>query len=107
MDLVKMRQGVLRVTTSAGARYVAPSLGQRLHLLWIFRNFAELPENVMSRRQQVLIAGLCSGSHFVDPTEVDMQAVIGTVERNLPPSLPPKKMVARELTPLLPARRHG
>lgn len=107
MDLVKVRRGVLRVTTSAGTRYVAPSLAQRLRLLWIFRNFTELPEKVMSQSQQHLIAGLCSGAHFIDPTEVDTQFVIGTVERSLGPVLVPRKAAASEVSPLLPARRHG
>ena len=106
MQLAALRKGILKVETSGGARYVELSLRQRLYLLWVFRNFTELPENVMSRREQQLVASLCGNSRFLDPVEVDDEAVIGTVER-CAVQLTPKKMPASEMNTLVAARRHS
>lgn len=108
MQLTTLRKGVLKVETGAGARYVELSLKQRLYMLWVFRNFSELPENVMSRREQQLVANVCSEARFLDPVEVDVEAVIGTVERSVVP-LPPRKMATNDTSEMKPVlvRRHG
>lgn len=80
----KLRWGVLRLVTPVGPRYIQPSFLERLYLLWVFRNFTVLPQNVLSRRALNLIENLCmrqhSGSHGFLYAITD-QPVIGTVER--------------------------
>ena len=44
----KLNDGVLRVLTPLGPRYIRPSFKQRLYLLWVFRNFQVLPMQVLS-----------------------------------------------------------
>jgi hypothetical protein len=82
--IAKLRWGVLRLVTPVGPRYVQPSILERLYLLWVFRNFSVLPQNVLSRRARNLIENLCmrqhSGNHGFLYAITD-QPVIGTVER--------------------------
>ena len=84
MWLSKLRWGVLRLVTPVGPRYVKPTFWERLYLLWVFRNFSVLPQNVLSGRARTLIENLCmrqhSGSHGFLYAITD-QPVIGTVER--------------------------
>ena len=40
MALEKLRYGFLQIQTAAGVRYVQPRFGERVRLLWIFRNFS-------------------------------------------------------------------
>lgn len=92
MWMEKVRHGVLQVSTESGSRYVTPSLMERIQLLWMFRNFHILPQEVLSRHGRQLIEMLCTeerlargrNGHFRDEL-----CVIGTVER--PVSLPPRK----------------
>jgi len=60
MWIEKLSVGVLRVLTPMGPRYIKPELPQRLYLLWMFRHFHMLPQQVLSRRQQKLISSLCT-----------------------------------------------
>jgi hypothetical protein len=80
----KLRWGVLRLLTPVGPRYVQPSFLERVYLLWVFRYFSVLPQNVLSRRARTLIENLCmrqhTGSHGFLYAITD-QPVIGTVER--------------------------
>jgi hypothetical protein len=97
MWIDKLSGGVLRVLTPIGSRYIQPSLPQRFYLLWIFRNFPILPQQVLSRRQQRLIDALCAEHRFVSlthGTELDVP-IIGTVERRPPVLVEP-----------LPVKRH-
>ncbi len=84
MWIGKLRWGVLKLVTPVGPRYVQPTFWERVYLLWVFRYFSELPQNVLSRRALTLIENLCmrqhSGSHgFL--YAISDQPVIGTVER--------------------------
>ena len=96
MWMEKIRHGVLQISTDTGPRYVTPSFAERIQLLWMFRNFHILPQQVLSRHERQLIEMLCSeqrlargrNGHFNDAL-----CVIGTVER--PAQLPPKKSSLR------------
>jgi hypothetical protein len=97
MWLEKLSWGVLRVLTPLGPRYVNPSFGQRLYLLWLFRNFQTLPVKVLSTRQQKWIDGLCAMHGFVALVELDGLSevpVLGTLEQR-PPMEPQTRRARR------------
>ncbi len=71
--------GVLRVLTPLGPRYVNPSFCERLYLLWIFRNFHTLPARVLSARQQRWIERLCNRHGFISLHEEAL--LLGTLEQ--------------------------
>ncbi|PYX33429.1 MAG: hypothetical protein DMG77_00460 [Acidobacteria bacterium] len=84
MWIEKLADGVVRVQTPIGPRYVMPSFRQRVYLIWMFRNFPILPHAVLTRRQQRLIDRLCGEQRFVSRAYsdgMDEAPVIGTVER--------------------------
>ena len=72
----------------------------------MFRNFPILPHAVLSRRQQRMIDRMCSEQTFASfayADGMDEAPVIGTIERRPAPgteSLPPRRPVARETSPL-------
>jgi hypothetical protein len=98
MWIEKLADGVVRVQTAIGPRYLMPSFLQRVYFLWMFRNFPILPQAVLSKTQQRLIDRLCSEQRFVSMAYADGMddaPVIGTVERRptigaepLPPRRP-------------------
>jgi hypothetical protein len=102
MWIEKLADGVVRVQTPIGPRYVLPSFFQRLYLMWIFRNFAILPHAVLSGRQQRLIDQMCSEQRFASIAYVDHMdeaPVIGTIEHRPPigsEPLPPRRPVTSE-----------
>jgi hypothetical protein len=80
----KLADGVLRVVTPLGPRYINPSFLQRVYLVWMFRHFATLPHQVLRSRQQKMIDRLCTSHPFVSqrPHNGREQApIVGTVER--------------------------
>ena len=84
MWIAKLSDGVVRVQTPIGPRYVMPSFLQRVYLMWMFRNFPILPHAVLSRRQQRMIDRMCSEQRFASMAYadgMDEAPVIGTVER--------------------------
>ena len=83
MWIEKLSAGVLRVLTPIGPRYIRPSFLQRLYLVWVFRNFTTLPQQVLSSRQQALVERLCTSQEFVSFLGVRFEEppVIGTIER--------------------------
>jgi hypothetical protein len=84
MWIEKLADGIVRVQTPIGPRYIMPSFLQRVYLLWIFRNFPILPHAVLSGRQRRLIDRLCSEQRFVSMAYadgMDEAPVIGTIER--------------------------
>jgi hypothetical protein len=105
----KLSDGVLRVLTPLGPRYIKPSLAQRFYLTWIFRHFRTLPHQVLSARQQRFIDTLCASHNFVsllNGNGMEEVPIIGTVERRppilveeLPPRRPPVR-VAEARAPL-------
>jgi hypothetical protein len=85
MWLEKLSCGVLRVMTPLGPRYLKPSFGQRLYLLWVFRHFQTLPLKVLSARQQRLVEALCEENRFVSMgAGVDDAPLLGTLEQRPP-----------------------
>jgi hypothetical protein len=84
MWLEKLSLGVLRLMTPLGPRYLKPSFGQRLYLIWVFRHFPTLPLKVLSKRQQRLIETLCEQNRFVIGIGVDDAPLLGTLEQRPP-----------------------
>jgi len=99
----KLSEGVLRVLTPTGPRYVRPSLGERLYLLWIFRNFSTLPFKVLSPHQQSWINRVCTAHGFVSEPNSD-PTLLGTLEQRPPiepghlPPLRPSQGVSDAVT---------
>ncbi len=97
MWMERLFQGVLRVLTPLGPRYLRPSFTQRLYLLWIFRNFQTLPVKVLSARQQRRIDAMCAELGFVsllEPNGVVDTPILGTLEQRPPvevSNLPPRR----------------
>jgi hypothetical protein len=83
MWLEKLTQGMLRVLTPLGPRYVNPSLWQRVYLLWLFRNFHTLPVKVLSPWQQRWMEQMCARHGFVAPALLE-PFIIGTLEQRPP-----------------------
>jgi hypothetical protein len=84
MWIEKLTDGVLRVLTPLGPRYIKPSFFQRVYLLWIFRHFDSLPPQVLSVRTQRLLDALCNEYRFVSfpqPNGLVDAPVIGTLEK--------------------------
>lgn len=88
MLMEKIRHGILQVSTGHGPRFVEPSLLQRIQLIWMFRNFKLLPQEVLNEHEQALVRQLCE-KKLQRKSDVNPDVVIGTVEQQ--PSLPPKK----------------
>ncbi len=97
MWIEKLSNGVLRVLTPLGPRYIKPSFSRRIYLLWIFRHFGTLPLQVLSARQRKLIDDMCVEQHFValSPTDAWEDApILGTIERRPPVEMeafPPRR----------------
>jgi len=96
MWIEKLADGVLQVDTPIGPRYVQPNFKQRAYLLWIFRHFPCLPQQVLRPREQQLIDRLWSENKFVAMPAVGApnKPVIGRIERRVssqPEVLPMRK----------------
>ena len=74
--------------TGEGVVYAAASGRDRVYLLWLFRNFRSLPQNVLNPRQQRLIASLYHEASRDHPHQRSEAMVVGTVEDFRPLSLP-------------------
>ena len=72
---------LLEVRTPSGTFYVCPSTWQRLRLLWIFRHFHVLPQQVLSRRDQRLIEKLSRSAVVKQDLPVARNAILGVVEK--------------------------
>lgn len=83
MWIRKLSDGVLQVDTPIGPRYIRPDLFQRASLLWTFRNFDALPQQVLSSREQRMIDRLWREHRFVPMAAHGGQdkPVIGRIER--------------------------
>jgi hypothetical protein len=86
MWIEKLIDGVLELETPIGPRYVQPNFLQRVYLMWTFRNFFSLPQQVLRPRERELIARLRSENRFVALRAVGGREapVIGRVERRAP-----------------------
>jgi hypothetical protein len=96
MWIEKLFFGVLRVLTPLGPRYLKPSFGQRLYLLWVFRNFEALPVKVLTSRQRRFVETMWAQDRFVSfGFGVDDAPLLGTLEQRPPVSeaTPPRRPV--------------
>jgi hypothetical protein len=86
MWMEKLTDGVLEIETPIGPRYVQPNLVQRAYLMWTFRNFFSLPQQVLRPRERRLIDRLWSENKFVSFSTVGAhdRLVIGRIERRAP-----------------------
>ena len=87
MWIERLLDGVLRVLTPLGPRYLSPSFLERVYLLWTFRNFTSLPLVVLNHRQQKLVDRLCSQQKILSlafENRMFEQPLIGTVEHLSP-----------------------
>jgi hypothetical protein len=86
MWIEKLTDGVLAVDTPIGPRYVQPNFAQRAYLLWTFRNFFSLPQQVLRPWQLRLIDRLWSENRFVPLSAAGApdKPVIGRIERRVP-----------------------
>ena len=75
----KIRSGLVELRTNHGLLYVNPSLWERLYLLWTFRNFHRLPEQVLNPRQQRLIEKLRRTSVVARSGPLARTALIGAI----------------------------
>lgn len=104
-------QPVLVALDSGHGVVYAPASGwHKICLLWTFRNFRSLPQNVLSPRQQQLIASLHRAATDYPANELHHAAIVGTVEGFKPSSLAAsartRKWVA-EKSPTKPASIPG
>ncbi len=104
---------LVALDTGRGVVYAPASGWDKVCLLWTFRNFRSLPQNVLSPRQQQLIAALHRAASGRPSNELHHAAIVGTVEGFNPSSLPPlaasaksRKTVA-EKSPMKPASVPG
>jgi hypothetical protein len=82
MWIEKLAEGVVRILTPIGPRYIRLTFSQRAYFLWIFRHFDKLPQQVLSERQQRFIDRLCVEHRFISlPSSIDGAPIIGTLER--------------------------
>ena len=91
MWIEKIRHGVLAVQTEIGVRYLRPAWYERVLLIWTFRHFHVLPEQVLKQREREMIANLILRNGFVSAVNRNghTDCCIGTIERRAP--LPPRK----------------
>jgi len=76
----KIRTGLLELRTNVGSVYVSPSFWERIYLLWTFRNFHNLPKQVLNRHQQQLIDQLCRREIVSCIEPLARTSIIGAVE---------------------------
>jgi len=98
MWIDKLVDGVVRILTPIGPRYIRLTFPQRAYFLWIFRHFEKLPQQVLSERQQRFIDALCVEHRFISlPSSMEEAPIIGTLER-IPllqvEDIPPKRPAA-------------
>jgi hypothetical protein len=85
MVFEKLARGVLELETAIGPRYLQPRFFERALLIWTFRNFEMLPQQVLHGFERNLIDRLCSENRFVAPVSSRAgMAIIGRIERRGP-----------------------
>jgi len=99
MWIEKLVRGVLELDTPIGPRYLQPNFVQRALLMWTFRNFFSLPQQVLRASERQLVDRLCGENRFISLSAVGAndRPVIGRIERRVPASvevLPMRKPVS-------------
>ena len=85
--LNRLESGFLLFETPQGLVRVEPSLGQRVYLLWTFRNFRRLSLPLLNQRQRALVNTLFRKSTGAVSDARDPLLVIGVVEHFVPPTV--------------------
>ncbi len=97
---------LVALDTGRGVVYAPASGWDKVCLLWTFRNFRSLPQNVLSPRQQHLIAALHRAASDYPANERHHAAIVGTVEGFKPSSLPSLAASAQSRKPAtVPGRK--
>jgi hypothetical protein len=91
MWFARLRRGTLCVETNGIKRFFAPTLLDRLYLLWLFRNFRHLPLSVLTEKNRAYVEQVCTRPGAGGDPDFEM----GVVECEL---AAPKK--ASQSTPL-------
>ena len=94
-----LSDGVVRIITPIGPRYLQLTFWQRVYFLWIFRHFDKIPQQILSARDQRVIDALCVEQRFIILSSRNAAPIIGTLERV------PLKQIAEELPMKSPAGR--
>lgn len=82
MWIEKLLDGVVEIITPIGSRYIQLTFLQRIYFLWIFRHFDNIPQQVLSAREQRMIDALCIEQRFISlPAQAYEAPIIGTLER--------------------------
>ena len=82
MWINKLAEGVVRILTPIGPRYVQLTFTQRIYFLWIFRHFDKLPQRVLAERHQRFVDQLCVEHRYISlPSFIEEAPIIGTLER--------------------------
>lgn len=86
MWIEKLIDGIVQLDTPIGPRYVQPNLLERAYLIWTFRNFFSLPQQVLRPWQRRLIDRLWTENRFVSlgTAAASDRPIIGRVERRAP-----------------------
>lgn len=86
MLIEKLIDGIVQLDTPLGLRYVQPNLLERAYLIWTFRNFFSLPQQVLRPWQRRLIDRLWAEKRFVPMVSASAsdRPIIGRVERRPP-----------------------
>ncbi len=86
MWIDKLIDGVLELDTPIGPRYVELDFTQRAYMMWTFRNFFSLPQQVLLPWERQLIDRLRTENRFVSRTRIGSpeRPVIGRVEQRAP-----------------------
>jgi len=105
MWMDKLADGVLQIETPIGPRYVRLTLKQRVYLMWMFRNFPSLPQQVLSRREQRFVERLSEENGYASMPGLGTAGlpVIGRIEHRLQSHaeiLPMRKPVAATKSPV-------
>ncbi len=88
MFLKRLQSGFLLFETQQGLVRIELSLGQRIYLLWTFRNFRQLSIPLLNLRQRALVNSLFHNNVGVAWNYSDKPSpVIGVVENFVPPTL--------------------
>jgi hypothetical protein len=98
MWIEKLADGVLELDTPIGPRYIQPNFLQRAYLIWTFRNFFSLPQQVLLPWERRLIDRLWSENRFVSLTTAGAsdRPVIGRIERRAPTQAPSEVLPVRK-----------
>ncbi len=88
MLLDRLQSGFLLFETPQGLARAELSPGQRIYLLWTFRNFRRLSIPLLNSRQRTLVNGLFRNHVGVAPHGFNPALAIGVVEKFVPTFVP-------------------